>query len=193
MKKNILSPFLKIRLAGLARWKACLYLISEWESLVQRPGGKLFWRNKFLRAHGVNIQGRTFFGNGFRLYKHGRLTIGRDSCFGENCGLYVHGDVKIGANFLAAPGLTINSGDHSPENLEPRALPIVIGDRVWCGVNVTILGGATIGDDCVIGANTLVRGTIPSGSVAVGAPAKVIKSLERKTQPWRVYDGNESD
>ncbi len=169
-----------------------MYLISEWESLVQRPGARLFWRKKFLRSHGVDFQGHTFFGNGFRLYKHGRLTIGRDSCFGENCGLYVHGHLKIGANFLAAPGLTINSGDHSPETLEPRALPIVIGDRVWCGVNVTILGGAKIGDDCVIGANTLVRGTIPSGSVAVGVPAKVIKSLQRKGQAWRVYDGTGS-
>jgi len=171
------------------RWRAALYLLSEWESLVERPGAPLCWRKRFLRSHKVSFQGHIFFGNGFRLYKHGLLQIGRDSCFGENCGIYVHGDVRIGDSFLAAPGLTINSGNHNPETLQPEAFPVSIGKRVWCGVNVTILGGALIGDDCVIGANTLVRGEIPSNSVAVGSPAKVIKHLNRTGPVWRVYDG----
>jgi maltose O-acetyltransferase len=180
LRHHVFSPLRR-------RWVALLYLLSEWESLVQRPGSKLLWRKAFLRAVGVEFREHVFFGNGFRLYKHGSISLGKNSCFGENCGLYAHGDVKIGEHFVAAPGLTINSGDHEPVAMTPRALPITIGDRVWCGVNVTILAGSTIGDDCVIGANALVRGDIPPRSVAVGMPAKVVRQVERSDSVWGVY------
>jgi maltose O-acetyltransferase len=186
LRNHVLSPL-------RSRWVAFLYLISEWESLVQRPGSKLRWRKAFLRAVGVEFRGHVFFGNGFRLYKHGSITLGKNSCFGENCGLYAHGDVKIGDDFVTAPGLTINSGDHDPLSMKPIASPIAIGDRVWCGVNVTVLAGSTIGDDCVIGANALVRGEIPPRSVAVGIPAKVVRRLERPDLIWGVYGNVQRD
>lgn len=171
----------------LVRWRALLYLASEWESLVARPGAPLLWRKRFLCSHRVNFRDHVYFGNGLRFYKGGCLTIGKNSCFGENCGLYIHGDVAIGDGFVAAPGLTINSGDHDPETLQPKALPILIGHRVWCGVNVTILGGSKIGDDCVIGANSLVKGEISPSTVVVGSPARVVRKIERTAPTWGVY------
>ena len=54
--------------------------------------------------------------------------------------------------------------------------PVGIGERTFVGVGATILPGVTIGDDCIIGAATLVSKDIPSGSLAVGVPAKVIRS-----------------
>ena len=58
------------------------------------------------------------------------------------------------------------------------ARPVHIGDTVYIGMNATILAGASVGDNVVIGANSLVSGVIPSNSVCVGNPAKVIYSLD---------------
>ena len=54
--------------------------------------------------------------------------------------------------------------------------PVRIGDNVWIGTKVSVLRGSTIGAGSVIGAHSVVRGNIPPMSVAVGIPAKVIKS-----------------
>ncbi len=59
----------------------------------------------------------------------------------------------------------------------PRSRPVIIGDRVWLGNRVTILPGVSIGDDSVIGAGTVVVKSVPSRSVAVGNPARVVKAL----------------
>lgn len=53
--------------------------------------------------------------------------------------------------------------------------PIVIGNKVWIGTNVTVLKGVKIGDGCVIAAGSLVTKDIPANCLAGGVPAKVIK------------------
>ena len=55
-------------------------------------------------------------------------------------------------------------------------MPTKIGNDVWLASKVSVLGGATVGDHSVIGAGAVVRGDIPPRSVAVGVPAKVIKT-----------------
>lgn len=55
---------------------------------------------------------------------------------------------------------------------------IIIGNNVWFGQNCTILKGVTIGDNCIIGYGSIVVKDIPSNSVAVGCPARVICSLD---------------
>jgi maltose O-acetyltransferase len=57
------------------------------------------------------------------------------------------------------------------------ALPITIGRNVWVGSGAIVLGGVTIGDDSVIGAGAVVTKDVPARSVAVGNPARVIKTL----------------
>lgn len=56
---------------------------------------------------------------------------------------------------------------------------MIIDNRVWCGLNVTILAGVTIGNDVVIGAGSVVINDVPSNSVVAGIPAKLIKELNR--------------
>jgi acetyltransferase-like isoleucine patch superfamily enzyme len=55
---------------------------------------------------------------------------------------------------------------------------VIIGDNVWIGGNATILPGTTIGDNCVIGAGSVVTKSIPHNSLAVGNPARVIRETE---------------
>ena len=55
---------------------------------------------------------------------------------------------------------------------------IRIGRNVWIGDKVSIFGGVTIGDNVIIGAGSIVTHNIPSNSMAVGAPAKVVKQIQ---------------
>jgi acetyltransferase-like isoleucine patch superfamily enzyme len=61
-------------------------------------------------------------------------------------------------------------------NCEDVLKPTKIGKDVWIGANAVILGGVTIGNGCVIGAGSVVTKDLPPYSVAMGVPAKVVRS-----------------
>lgn len=69
-----------------------------------------------------------------------------------------------------------------------RAAPVTIGSRVFIGRGAILLPGVEVGSDVIVGAGSVVRGTIPSRSIAVGNPARVVMPLEefllrRETDP----------
>lgn len=68
--------------------------------------------------------------------------------------------------------------DYSSRKLPDTAASITVGDYVWIGARSIILQGVTIGEGAIIGAGSVVTKDVPSFSVAVGVPARVIK--ERK-------------
>lgn len=96
--------------------------------------------------------------------------------------------VIIGNGVLIAGKVYISDHDHgrtdtisisfppNKRNLSSKG-PVIIEDNVWIGENVAILSGVTIGENSIIGANSVVTSSIPKNVVAVGAPAKVIKSI----------------
>ena len=63
--------------------------------------------------------------------------------------------------------------------------PTRIGDNVWCGANVVVTSGVTIGERCVIGANSVVTTDLPPFSIAAGAPARVLRTIEYADAPAR--------
>jgi acetyltransferase-like isoleucine patch superfamily enzyme len=65
-----------------------------------------------------------------------------------------------------------------------RNAPIVIKRGCWIGQNVVILPGVTIGELSIIGANSVVTRDVPARSIAVGAPARVIKSWDATARRW---------
>jgi serine O-acetyltransferase len=81
----------------------------------------------------------------------------------------IHKNAKIGKNCMIESCVTI--GGRSNEAKVP-----VIGDNVFIGVGAKVLGNIHIGDNIVIGANAVVIGDVPSNSIVVGIPAKIIKS-----------------
>ena len=94
--------------------------------------------------------------------------------------------VEIGDHCMFANGCFITDANHrfdDPEKPVPwqgfsTKGPTKVGDNVWCGANVVITSGVTIGERCVIGANSVVTTDLPPRSIAAGAPAKVLRTLE---------------
>ena len=91
-------------------------------------------------------------------------------------------EIRIGRDVLMGPNVQLLTPTH-PIDPEPRrakweaALPITIGDNVWIGGMAVICPGVTIGENSVIGAGAVVTRDIPAGVVAVGNPARVIRSV----------------
>ena len=109
----------------------------------------------------------------------GKITLGDRVAINSHTRIYGHGGVTIGDDTQLGPGVTITTTDHDFANdLEARFIPVTMGQRVWVGANVTILPGVEIGDHAVIGAGAVVSKSIPARAVAVGVPARVIKTVD---------------
>lgn len=145
-------------------------------------------RKIYLIFMGVKFNQNLRIGHDFYLKNKGRLTLGNRCCIGSFTKIWNYAQISIGDDFLGSSGLVINSATHDPIDLKPKGLEINIGSRVWCGINVTILAGVTIGNDVVIGAGSLVVKDIPSNSIAVGVPARKIKDLNRNEEKlWNFF------
>lgn len=112
----------------------------------------------------IEIGDRTEFNNNLMIKSEGAgIRIGRDGLFGAHIEIF-----------------DSNFHDLHPERRRgggQRMAPVEIGDNVFVGMGVKILKGATIGSDSVIGAGSIVTGSIPAGVIAAGNPARVIREL----------------
>ena len=94
--------------------------------------------------------------------------------------------VEIGDHCMFANGCFISDGSHrfdDPHKPVPwqgftTKGPTRIGDNVWCGTHAVITSGVTVGERSVIGANSVVTADIPPFSIAAGAPARVLRTIE---------------
>ncbi len=91
-------------------------------------------------------------------------------------------EVRIGKNVLIAPGVHIYAATHpvDPEirlSQQECGKPVTIGNNVWIGGCAIICPGVTVGDNCTVGAGSVVTKDIPANSVAVGNPCRVIKKV----------------
>lgn len=143
-------------------------------------------RRLYLRTMGIAHGRNVFIGSHLHVRCPENLTLGERCGIGSYARIWNYAPVRIGDDFLSAAGLTINSGGHDVSTMAPFSKPVSIGDRVWCGVNVTILAGVTIGDDVVIGAGSVVTEDLPCSVVAVGVPARAVRAIERDLEKfWR--------
>jgi acetyltransferase-like isoleucine patch superfamily enzyme len=149
----------------------------------------VFIQNTLLRFIGVRCLGENFFQGRLTLICASNLRLKKRTAFGDQTRLAAYSSIEIGEDFLAAPGLNIDTGSHDLMSLEPRSISVKIGSRVWCGLNVIICGGVEIGDDVVIGAGSVVTRSLPTGVIAAGVPCRVIRPLERaaNTRIWSAF------
>lgn len=110
------------------------------------------------------------------------IEIGENFYANHNLTILDAGKVQFGDNVFIAPNCGFYTAGH-PLDYETRnkgleyAKPIKVGNNVWIGGNVVVLPGVTIGDNCVIGAGSVVTKDIPENSVAVGNPCRVMKKI----------------
>ncbi|MEG1947701.1 MAG: DapH/DapD/GlmU-related protein [Lachnospiraceae bacterium] len=131
--------------------------------------------------------------------KQESVNIGKHFVMGDFCQIEGQGGIKIGSNVLMGSRVFIgttshgNYSDDSSEQSSPNIPPnerevcmekIEIGDNVWIGNGVSVLKGVNIKKGSVIGANSVVVKDIPEYSIAVGAPAKVVKRYQFDTKLW---------
>jgi acetyltransferase-like isoleucine patch superfamily enzyme len=116
----------------------------------------------------------------------GRVRIGEGSFLNRGVMVAADGLVEIGDHCMFANGTFITDANHRFDDPDKPITwqgftskgPTRIGDNVWCGANVVVTSGVTIGERCVIGANSVVTTDIPAFSIAAGAPAKVLRRIE---------------
>lgn len=125
------------------------------------------------------------------------LQIDSGCMLGHHMHIICSSKIHIGEKVLMADKVYISDNLHSYKNIEIPVMdqPLVqlkdveIGSGTWVGENVCIIG-ASIGKNCVIGANSVVTKDIPDYTVAVGAPAKPIKRYCLETQQWKRTDAD---
>lgn len=98
--------------------------------------------------------------------------------------------VTLGHGVLFGPNVHIYSATHGTSVLEretghERALPVSVGSNTWVGGNTTIMAGVNIGEGCTIGAGSVVTRDIPDWSIAVGNPARVLKTVPEEERGKR--------
>ncbi len=136
-----------------------------------------------------------------------KLAIGPHARLSDGVHIACLDRITIGAHLLCGSHVLISDHLHGRYDLSPGAsdpavppasrslyspAPVVLGDNVWLGDGVAVLAGAKIGDGCVIGANAVVNSAIPSGSVAVGVPARPVRSWDAATRTWRAVPKRQS-
>ena len=118
----------------------------------------------------------------FRCDYGSQISIGKRFFANFNFTVLDEARVAIGDDCFIGPNVSIYTACHSTDPVERNsrqewAKPVTIGHKVWIGGNATILPGVTIGDNVTIGAGSVVVDDIPSNTVAVGNPCKVIKQI----------------
>ena len=111
------------------------------------------------------------------------ITIGAGTFVNYGCVMLDVVPIRIGAACQLASGVQLLAATH-PVDPAPRregweyGEPITIGDNVWLGGGAIVCPGVTIGDDTVVGAGAVVTRDLPAGVVAVGNPARVVRSID---------------
>ena len=150
---NSLRPFQTQRMKEIL--KGLLGHVADDDFLINQP-----FHCDYVKQISI---GRRFFANfNFTVLDEARVTIGDDCFIGPNVSIYT----------------ACHSTDPVERNSRQEwAKPVTIGHSVWIGGSVAILPGVTIGDNVTIGAGSVIVGDIPSNTVAVGNPCKVIKNI----------------
>lgn len=171
---NIFPFFVKLSLSFSYFWD--VFWAYSWKKSMKHCG-----KNVYLRPMSSDIKG---------LWN---LSVGDNTSIPKGSTFYCTlAPLNIGNNVIFGPNPTIITGDHKIDTVGKFIIdvtdkdkfenginkydaPVIIEDDVWCGANVTILKGVTIGRGCVIAAGAVVTKSFPPYSIIGGVPAKLIK------------------
>ncbi len=155
----------------------------------------IIWRAYHLEGlRNISIGNNNIFESDLQLTAWTNISSTAKISIGDGC-MIRHGahisatnSITIGNNLLTGTNVFITDNSHGDTsynsmNIAPDNRPIVskgaviIGDNVWLGNNVCVLPGVTIGDNAIIGANSIVSHDVPSFTVVGGVPVRIIKTF----------------
>lgn len=127
---------------------------------------------------------------GERCFANFNLTIQDDACvtIGDDCNFGPNVTIVTPVHPLLPEerkGIVMPDGSRK---LMCYAKPVTIGNNCWFGANVTVCPGVSIGDNCVIGAGSVVTRDIPPNSLAVGVPCRVIREIDESDSVMGIPD-----
>lgn len=141
---------------------------------------------------GIFVGDETFLMHGcvlhvynFRELPNAGIWIGRNSYLGENCLIRGQGGVHIGDSVLLAPRVQVLAVNHLFSRPDRPVIQqgisakgIVVQDGAWVGAGATLLDGVQVGRGAVIGAGSVVTRDVPPRTLALGVPARAVRSLD---------------
>jgi acetyltransferase-like isoleucine patch superfamily enzyme len=177
----------------IARW---LWLRARWRGRLQTDGlcfvcpGVKFEIGRNAR---VTLGRWSWLGHGCKVRAHeGEISIGAKSVLGQECTISAYQHVSIGRECIVADRAMLIDFDHGVVEVERPIREqgiykrdVRVGHNVWMGYGACVLRGVTVGDNCVIGTNSVVTRDIPANAVVGGVPARVIRMRETpRTFRW---------
>ncbi len=134
-------------------------------------------RRRLVTGPGLRMAPNASLRNGERIRLGREVHVGERSCLwaGDSTGT-----ITLGDNVLLGPEVFITASNYQIDGPGPvmyqakREADVVVGADVWLGARVVVLPGVSIGGGAVVGAGAVVSKSLPSGCIAVGAPAKVV-------------------
>lgn len=139
------------------------------------------------------LKGKIIFNGYVKFSKPSKISVSENGIieFGNNCFLndnficVAHKSIKFGDNVSIGPNCSIFDHDHyfninGQIHGKYKYGEILVGNNVWIGANVVILKNTKIGDNCIIGAGTIVKGEIPPNSIVTNDRKMIIKKLKEK-------------
>lgn len=131
---------------------------------------------------------------GLRAETHhaGQIHIGRNVSIGQNFHITAMGILRIGAGTSILGSVMVTDIDHAYTDItrpvhEQEFLysRTNIGKNCFLGMGARIQAGTVLGDGCIVGANSVVRGEFPAHCVIVGAPARMVKRYDNESGEWK--------
>ena len=158
---------------------------SKLELFLTSPGLHAVWMHRFsnwLWKRGLRIPARMFsnwsrFLTGIEI--HPGATIGKRLVIDHGMGVVIGETSMIGEDVLIYHGVTLGGKENSAIDRHP-----IIGSHVVLGAGSKIIGRITIGDNCYVGANTVVTKDVPAGSTVVGQTGKILSKKEAVSGHW---------
>jgi acetyltransferase-like isoleucine patch superfamily enzyme len=125
----------------------------------------------------------SWLGHGCKIRCHeGQVQLGAKSVMGQECTISAYQSVSIGRECVIADRVMLIDFDHGTVEVErPIRLQgiykrdVRVGHNVWIGYGACILRGVSVGDNCIVGTNTVVTKDVASNAVVAGAPARVLR------------------
>jgi acetyltransferase-like isoleucine patch superfamily enzyme len=120
------------------------------------------------------------------LAPEARIEIGAGCFLNRETMLAAQDSIEIGDHTMFANGCFVGDAEHRFDDPETPITwqgfttkgPVRIGANCWFGVHCVVASGVEIGERCVVGANSVVTSDLPPGTIAAGAPARVIREIE---------------